>query len=97
MGRSLAQAKMPIWAFHGVNDAVVSVENTDRSMDEYRKAWSGAPANAVKYNRIDIAPDRDPNWPVSWNYQGHASWVNAYEGIEGGRALFEWFLSFKKD
>lgn len=49
---SKALANMPIWAFHGANDAIVSVEHTDAFVESVRAAGN----KQIKYTRYDEAP-----------------------------------------
>mmetsp|Transcript_9496 Transcript_9496/g.15524 ORF Transcript_9496/g.15524 Transcript_9496/m.15524 type:complete len:143 (+) Transcript_9496:552-980(+) len=73
----------PVWAFHGANDIIVPVSETDRMVNASRKA--GNPE--VKYSRYDESPA-----PVGWpSYRGHASWLQAY----GTNELFYWLLDHK--
>ena len=59
----------PVWAFHGVNDRVVPVTYTDRSVEALRKAQ---PQLEVKYTRYKESPA-----PIGYpSYDGHASWVS---------------------
>lgn len=88
-----------IWAFHGANDMVVPVSVTDYNIDilkKHRKSYDSSANNKentgdyydVKYTRYDESPA-----PVGWeDYEGHASWRQAYEGDE----LWDWFLTKSK-
>ena len=87
-----------VWAFHGANDIVIPVRESDKIVGELRRLLAD-----VEYSRFEQAPGRDPNWlPVLPGtqptaaarhiptMQGHASWVPAYEG---GTHLWDWLLS----
>ncbi|CAG9465740.1 unnamed protein product [Pedinophyceae sp. YPF-701] len=99
MGAAIATAGVPLWAWHGANDAVVPVSGSDAMIAEAKKA-SADPESLVRYTRVPQSPARDPTWPTVGipDMPGHASWVDAYESDShgGGAALFTWMLAQAK-
>lgn len=76
----LAQAKVPVWAFHGRNDETIPVRKTEEMIAALREA--GGIARATIYHNSP-APAAYPE------LVGHASWLQAYEDVE----LFRWMLA----
>ena len=75
---------MGIWAFHGINDMVVPVSYSDQVVSALKEAG----ISGVKYERIENAPA-----PVGWpNYDGHASWIPAYQTP----GLYTWMLEQRR-
>lgn len=73
----------PLWAFHGVNDAVVPVAASDRLVDLLNGLRRG---QSVRYTRYGWAPP--PPMPEYASMAGHGSYELAYR--EG--ALYGWLL-----
>lgn len=85
-----ALAGVPVWAFHGANDAIVPVRVTDKMVETLKGARSlnAAGGAEVKYTRYDTSPP-----PHGWeDYTGHASWIPAYSSPE----LWTWLLQQSK-
>ena len=73
---------VPVWAFHGKNDVVVSSDNSERLIERLRK--NGANESDARLTLYDKAPA-----PVGWpDYDGHASTIPAYATPE----LWKWVL-----
>ena len=80
-----ALAKLPVWAFHGANDAVVDVKNTDVMVEALKAA-----GNDVKYSRYETAPPcvLDDGREL----EGHGS----YELVFADPEVWKWALEQKK-
>jgi predicted peptidase len=76
---------VPVWLFHGANDAVLPVRCSESAAASL-KALNGEAL--VKYTRYEVAPD-PPGYPHA---TGHASTIPAYATEE----LYTWLLSHSK-
>jgi len=85
-----ALAAVAVWVWHGANDVVVPVGESDRAVAALQQAG----AKGVMFTRLNHAPA-----PVGWpDYTGHAAWIPAYDtgpatSTSGG--LWDWFLQHK--
>ena len=78
-----------IWAFHGANDIVVPVGETDSNVENINNHRANKKEDPIKYTRYNKAPA-----PVGWeHYDGHASWIPAYKDDD----LWRWFLTKSKE
>jgi len=86
--------QMPVWVWHGANDVVIPVRESDKLVDALRKARPHHP-ELVKYTRLEHAPGHDEQWAAAGipEMPGHASWVPAYK-IDS--ELWNWFLDHSK-
>jgi len=80
----------PTRVYHGSNDVVIPVAQSDAIVAALKKAGS---KNLV-FERF-VARGSDPNWQSRADLRnadmtGHASWVRAYDESD---ELYEWFLS----
>ena len=77
---------VPVWLFHGANDAVLPVRCSEGTAAAL-KALSGGD-DLVRFTRYETAPD-PPGYPHA---TGHASTIPAY----ATEALYPWLLSHSK-
>eukprot|EP00238_Polyblepharides_amylifera_P005254 CAMPEP_0196572820 /NCGR_PEP_ID=MMETSP1081-20130531/2805_1 /TAXON_ID=36882 /ORGANISM="Pyramimonas amylifera, Strain CCMP720" /LENGTH=297 /DNA_ID=CAMNT_0041890271 /DNA_START=122 /DNA_END=1012 /DNA_ORIENTATION=+ len=77
----------PLWVFHGANDVVISVKQSDRMVKAVKEIGN----ENVTYTRLEDAPGHDPSWSEAGipDMPGHASWVKAYYGKDGD-ILYRW-------
>lgn len=99
--RARQLADMPIYAFHGRNDAILPVSMSDESVKACENVTRTQRAGKVKYDRIQRAAGKDYSWDAADipHMEGHASWVNAYypeDSTLGQVPLYDWFLSHSR-
>eukprot|EP00930_Biecheleria_cincta_P090127 TRINITY_DN79472_c0_g1_i1.p1 TRINITY_DN79472_c0_g1~~TRINITY_DN79472_c0_g1_i1.p1 ORF type:complete len:245 (+),score=25.09 TRINITY_DN79472_c0_g1_i1:40-774(+) len=75
--------RVPIWAFHGKNDACVPSSLSERIIGALRNA--GVPEEQARLTLYDKAPT-PPGYP---NAVGHASTIPAYATLD----MYDWLLS----
>ena len=100
---------VPLWVFHGANDAVIPVSQSDEAMRILLKCHGelegSKSENATKENvdnsqvtgsrRLRYTRYKHSPAPIGYDQMvGHASWAQAY--FEDGKELFNWMLTFSK-
>jgi len=70
---------MPIWVWHGANDVVIPVGESDRMVKALRDAQPEDKDQLIRYTRLEHAPAHDAGWAEAGipDMPGHASWVPA--------------------
>jgi predicted peptidase len=72
---ALAAAGTPVWAFHGLNDDVVSPDETRRMVEAIQEARASAGARGPE-PRLSLFPDANHNsWDQAYRQEGLAAWL----------------------
>jgi len=84
--KAMADAKLPVWQFHNIDDSLVSYHESERFVEDYNNASPAIPARLTLFD-------------VGQNDLHHDCWTRttdpAYRDADG-RNIYEWMLQYTR-